>query len=100
VSIDEVIKTIRRLKLVSNEEKEKKVIQVLESLDMDKDGRIDDINDVLKVFDIIEQENIKVDKVQLGKILILLEKEKIIEMQEEISKSQQQKQQADQADKK
>ena len=100
MSIDEVIKTIRRLKLVSNEEKEKKVIQVLESLDMDKDGRIDDINDVLKVFDIIEQENIKVDKVQLGKILILLEKEKIIEMQEEISKSQQQKQQADQADKK
>jgi len=100
VSIDEVIKTIRRLKLVSNEEKEKKVIQVLESLDMDKDGRIDDINDVLKVFDIIEQENIKVDKVQLGKILILLEKEKIIEMQEDISKSQQQKQQTDQADKK
>ena len=100
MSIDEVIKTIRRLKLVSNEEKEKKVIQVLESLDMDKDGRIDDINDVLKVFDIIEQENIKVDKVQLGKILILLEKEKIIEMQEDISKSQQQKQQTDQADKK
>ena len=100
MSIDEVIKTIRRLNLVSNEEKEKRVIQVLESLDMDKDGRIDDISDVLKVFDIIEQENIKVDKVQLGKILILLEKEKIIEMQEEISKSQQQKQQTDQVDKK
>ena len=81
------------MKLVSNEEKEKKVIQVLESLDTDKDGRIDDINDVLRVFDIIEQENVKVDKVQLGKILILLEKEKIIEMQEEISKSQEQKQQ-------
>ena len=41
--------TIRKLKVVSTDEKEKKVREVLQSLDMDKDGMIDDINDVLKV---------------------------------------------------
>ena len=49
VSIDELMSTIRKLKVVSTDEKEKKVREVLQSLDMDKDGMIDDINDVLKV---------------------------------------------------
>lgn len=82
VSIVEVMDTIKKLKLVPNAEKEKRIMEVLSQLDTDKDGKIENINDVLKVFDIIEQENVKIDKNQLGKILLLLEKEKIIEMVE------------------
>jgi LETM1 and EF-hand domain-containing protein 1 len=49
VSIQELIETIKRLKGISTQDKEKKLVQILQSLDKDKDGRIDDINDVLKV---------------------------------------------------
>jgi hypothetical protein len=43
------MKTIKRLRGVSNDVKEKKLMAVLETLDKDKDGKIDDLNDVLKV---------------------------------------------------
>lgn len=49
VSIDELIAAIRQLKGISDELKEKKVAQILESLDKDHDGKIDDLNDVIKV---------------------------------------------------
>lgn len=49
VSIDELIETIKRFKGISNQTKEKKLVQILETLDKDKDGKIDDLNDVLKV---------------------------------------------------
>ncbi len=93
VSIDELVNTIQKFRGVSNDVKEKKLRQVLQSLDKDKDGKIDDINDVLRVFDLIEQENVKVSRDQLGKILNLLEKEKLIEMEEEEKQQQQQQQQ-------
>ena len=35
------------------------------------------------MFDLIEQDNVKVSKKQLGKILSILEKEKLIELEEE-----------------
>lgn len=49
VSIDELVETIKRFKGVSSQDKEKKLMQVLQSLDKDKDGKIDDLNDVIKV---------------------------------------------------
>lgn len=49
VSIDELMETIKRFKGVSSQDKEKKLMHVLQSLDKDKDGKIDDLNDVLKV---------------------------------------------------
>lgn len=75
--------TIKRIRGVSDAVKEKKLMEVLQTLDQDRDGKIDDLNDVLKVFDMIEQENVKVTKEQMGKLLTLLEKEKLIEIQEE-----------------
>jgi hypothetical protein len=42
------------------------------------------------VFDLIEQENVNVTKDQLAIILTLLEKEKLLELQEEEQKAQQQ----------
>lgn len=49
VSIDEIIETIKRFKGISSQDKEKKLMHVLQSLDKDKDGKIDDLNDVIKV---------------------------------------------------
>lgn len=83
MSIDELMSTIKRIRGVSDAVKEKKLMEVLQTLDQDRDGKIDDLNDVLKVFDMIEQENVKVTKEQMGKLLTLLEKEKLIEIQEE-----------------
>ena len=49
VSIHELVETIKRFKGISSQDKEKKLMHVLQSLDNDKDGKIDDLNDVLKV---------------------------------------------------
>ncbi len=49
VSINEIIAAIRQLQGVSSEAKEKQIAQVLESLDTDHDGNIDNIGDVVKV---------------------------------------------------
>lgn len=49
VSIDELMETIKRFKGIFSKDKEKKLIHVLQTLDKDKDGKIDDLNDVLKV---------------------------------------------------
>jgi hypothetical protein len=49
VSIEEIIAAIHQIQGVSSEVKEKKIAQVLESLDKDHDGKIDDLNDVIKV---------------------------------------------------
>ena len=49
VSIDELVETIKKIRGVSNDVKEKRLLKILTSLDVDKDGKIDDLNDVLKV---------------------------------------------------
>ena len=41
--------TIKKIRGVTSDTKDKKLILVLESLDKDHDGKIDDLNDVLKV---------------------------------------------------
>lgn len=50
VSIEELVGTIKSLKRISTNLQEQKIVDILQSLDKDKDGKIDDINDVLKVF--------------------------------------------------
>ena len=47
--------TIKKIRGVSDDVKERKLMQVLQSLDTDKDGKIDDINDVLKVNRLFER---------------------------------------------
>ena len=49
MSIDELMSTIKRIRGVSDTVKEKKLMEVLQTLDQDRDGKIDDLNDVLKV---------------------------------------------------
>ncbi len=43
---------------------------------------------IKKVFDLIEQENVKVTKAQLSNLIKLLETEKVIEFEEELNKLQ------------
>lgn len=49
MSIEELMSTIKKIRGVTSDIKDKKLILVLESLDKDHDGKIDDLNDVLKV---------------------------------------------------
>jgi hypothetical protein len=49
VSIDEILAAIHQIQGISSEVKEKKILEVLESLDKDHDGKIDDLSDVVKV---------------------------------------------------
>jgi hypothetical protein len=42
------------------------------------------------VFDIIEQENVKITKDQLAKLLVVLKKEKVLENEEELKKTEKQ----------
>lgn len=43
---------------------------------------------IIKVFDIIEQENVQVTKAQLAKLITLLQKEKVIEFEETLQSLQ------------
>lgn len=49
VSIDEILAAIHQIQGLSSEIKERKILEVLESLDKDHDGKIDDLSDVVKV---------------------------------------------------
>jgi hypothetical protein len=49
VSIEELVATIKRIKGFSSDAQENKVRDILKTLDQDQDGRLDNINDVLKV---------------------------------------------------
>lgn len=86
ISIEELMSAITMIRGQSDESREKKLLDILKSLDSDNDGRIDDLSDVIKVFDLIEQENVEVSKSHLSKLLTLLEKEKIIEFDQELEK--------------
>lgn len=90
VSIDEILAAIQKIQGVSDDIKQEKIRKVLLSLDRDRDGKIDDMSDVVKVFELISEENVKVTKDQLTIILNLLEKEKILELEEEQKKHQKQ----------
>jgi Ca2+-binding EF-hand superfamily protein len=90
VSIEELLAAIQKIQGVSDEAKEEKIRKVLLSLDRDRDGKIDDMSNVVKVFELISEENVKVTKDQLTIILNLLEKEKLLELEEEQKKLQKQ----------
>lgn len=88
VSIEELMSGISQIKGNTNGTENTKLLDVLKSLDTDYDGKIDDLTDVIKVFDIIEQENVKVTKSQLAKLITLLQREKTIEFEEELQELQ------------
>lgn len=49
ISIEELMSAITMIRGQSDESREKKLLDILKSLDSDNDGRIDDLSDVIKV---------------------------------------------------
>lgn len=92
ISVEQLMANITQIRGQADESKDKKLMDILKSLDSDNDGKIKDMVEIIKVFDIIEQENVKVTKSQLGKLVTLLQKEKVIEFEEELQELQRKQQ--------
>ncbi|CAG5119365.1 unnamed protein product [Candidula unifasciata] len=79
ISINEMIDALKRLKKVPSDSKLHLIFQVL---DQDKDGIID-INDALRVLELLSQEHLKLSANQLDEVLHLLKHEAILEEEEQ-----------------
>ncbi|XP_038649296.1 mitochondrial proton/calcium exchanger protein isoform X2 [Scyliorhinus canicula] len=84
ISIDELISAMKKIQNIPHH----KLQNIAESLDENKDGRID-INDVIKVVKLIDKEDIDISTNQVAEILELLRKEeKVVEHQKAKEKSE------------
>ncbi|XP_048385527.1 mitochondrial proton/calcium exchanger protein isoform X4 [Stegostoma tigrinum] len=84
ISINELISAMKQIQNIPQH----KLQKIAESLDENKDGRID-INDVIKVVKLIDKEDIDISTSQVAEILELLRKEeKVVEHQKAKEKSE------------
>ncbi|XP_061750968.1 mitochondrial proton/calcium exchanger protein isoform X2 [Nerophis ophidion] len=87
ISIDELIGVMRQIQNIP----EHKLQSIAEALDDNKDGKID-IDDVIKVVELIDKEDIDISTSQVGDIMVMLQKEeKLIEKEkakEKVEKEQ------------
>lgn len=86
VKIDELITAIKKIQNVPDEHRLQRIVEILAKMDDDRDGAIK-IEDVLKVVELIGKEDIKLSKKQLHELLELIDKEEILEVEEQIQKS-------------
>uniref|UniRef100_A0A8C6V0D9 Mitochondrial proton/calcium exchanger protein n=1 Tax=Neogobius melanostomus TaxID=47308 RepID=A0A8C6V0D9_9GOBI len=88
VSIDELIAIMRQIQNIP----EHKLQSLAEALDDNKDGKID-IDDVIKLVELIDKEDIDISTTQVGNIMVMLQKEeKLMEMEK--AKDKMEKEQA------
>lgn len=80
ITINEMMEALKRLKKVPSDSKLQRIFQVL---DQDKDGNID-INDALKVLELLSQEHLKLSSSQLEEVLNLLKHEALLEDEEKL----------------
>ncbi|XP_067885884.1 mitochondrial proton/calcium exchanger protein isoform X2 [Heterodontus francisci] len=84
ISINELISAMKQIQNIPQH----KLQKIAETLDENKDGRID-INDVIKVLKLIDKEDIDISTNQVAEILELLRKEeKVVEHQKAKEKSE------------
>ncbi|XP_077394313.1 mitochondrial proton/calcium exchanger protein isoform X2 [Festucalex cinctus] len=82
ISIDELIAVMRQIQNIP----EHKLHSIAEALDDNKDGKID-IDDVIKVVELIDKEDIDISTTQVADIMVMLQKEeKLMEMEKEKEK--------------
>jgi LETM1 and EF-hand domain-containing protein 1 len=74
VSIQELIEAIQSIQSVSDPAKMERIVDVLETMDDDADGRLE-VDAVLKVIELIGRENVKLSPNQIAEIVNVLEKE-------------------------
>ncbi|KAM7403694.1 hypothetical protein PAMA_004232 [Pampus argenteus] len=88
ISIDELINVMRQIQNIP----EHKLQSIAEALDDNKDGKID-IDDVIKVVELIDKEDIDISTTQVNDIMVMLQKEEKL-MEKEKSKEKEEKEQA------
>ncbi|XP_066534888.1 mitochondrial proton/calcium exchanger protein isoform X2 [Hoplias malabaricus] len=70
ISINELIAVMRQIQSIP----EQKLLSIADALDENKDGKID-IDDVMKVVDLIDKEDIDISTTQVAEIMVMLQKE-------------------------
>ncbi|XP_012261289.2 mitochondrial proton/calcium exchanger protein [Athalia rosae] len=86
VKIDELIAAIKKIQNVPDESRLNRMAEILGRIDDDRDGAIK-IEDVLKVVELIGQEDVKLSKKQVDELLELMDKEEVLEVEEQIQKA-------------
>lgn len=85
VKIDELINTLRKIQQVPDAAKLKRIAEVLDKMDADHDGSVK-VEAVLKVLELIGEENVKLSKKQFEEIVEMVNKEEAIELEEHLDK--------------
>ncbi|KAL6487367.1 hypothetical protein MHYP_G00039930 [Metynnis hypsauchen] len=70
ISINELIAIMRQIQSIP----EQKLLSIADALDENKDGKID-IDDVMKVVELIDKEDIDISTTQVAEIMVMLQKE-------------------------
>ncbi|XP_031633656.1 mitochondrial proton/calcium exchanger protein [Contarinia nasturtii] len=86
VRIDEVMKAVQKMQKVTDHSKMDQISTFLERIDDDRDGQLK-VDDVLKIFETIGTENIKLNSKQIDELLDLITKEEYLENEEKIQKA-------------
>uniref|UniRef100_A0ACB8ETG0 Letm1 and EF-hand domain-containing protein 1, mitochondrial n=2 Tax=Sphaerodactylus townsendi TaxID=933632 RepID=A0ACB8ETG0_9SAUR len=79
ISINELISVMKQIQKIP----ESKLKRLAEALDENQDGKID-INDVVKVVELIDKEDIDISTNQVAEIMSLLQKEEKLEEKEKM----------------
>lgn len=77
VSVTELISAMKQIKDIP----EHKLLSLAEALDENKDGKID-INDLVKVIELVDKEDVHISTSQMAEIVAMLEKEEKVEEKE------------------
>ncbi|KAK7148800.1 hypothetical protein R3I93_012975 [Phoxinus phoxinus] len=88
ISINELIAVMKQIQSIP----EHKLLSIAEALDENKDGKID-IDDVLKVVELIDKEDIDISTSQVAEIMVMLQKEEKL-VEKEKAKEKAEKEQA------
>lgn len=86
IQIDELMHSIKSLQKVPDESKLKLIQDVLGRLDDDFDGQLK-VDDVLKMIEIIGNENVHLSEKQIQELIELLDKEEVLEVENKIQKA-------------
>ncbi|XP_023668237.1 mitochondrial proton/calcium exchanger protein isoform X2 [Paramormyrops kingsleyae] len=86
ISIDELITIMRQIQNIP----EQKLQSIADALDENKDGKID-IDDVIKVVELIDKEDINISTTQMAEIMAMLQKEEILVEKEKAKEKAKQK---------
>ncbi|XP_047668222.1 mitochondrial proton/calcium exchanger protein isoform X3 [Tachysurus fulvidraco] len=88
ISINELIAVMRQIQSIP----EQKLLSIADALDENKDGKID-IDDVIKVMELIDKEDVDIATSQMAEIMLMLQKEEKL-VEKEKAKEKAEKEQA------